>query len=277
MQEEDLDAVRIARFSTNLRYLCDQRGSVSNICRKANINRQQFNKYLAGKHLPSPVNTRIIANHFGLSAEVMFSDSDDFRDLIDGNFFETFNRLRRQPQAINFLSSVMGSPEISGQSLVGVYDRYQYSSIYQRRILKASLCIYKGPDLLQHTYVERFPSYDNPHMTAYTFRYHGFVLPVEGRVFTIDFESVQRNELTFGILSAVQRSSKKFMFGITSGIAANMFRQPFSTRLALHYRKPGLLNRSDLKGTTTLDMNDPQIPREIREYLGDTPDMIMPH
>ncbi|MBM6584187.1 helix-turn-helix transcriptional regulator [Microvirga sp. BT689] len=277
MQEDDLDLTRIERFAANLRYVCDQRGSVSNICRKAQINRQQFNKYLAGKHLPSKANTRIIANYFGLSPEVMFSDSDEFQALVEGNFFETFNRLRRQPQAIKFLSSVMGSAETSGPSLVGVYDRYQYSSIYQRRILKASLCIYRGPDLLQHTYVERFPSHDNPSMTAYTFRYHGFVLPIEGRVFTIDFESIQRNELTFGILSAVQRSSKTFMFGITSGIAASMFRQPFSTRLALHYRKPGLLTRSDLEGTTTLDMNHPSIPREIREYLGDNPDMIMPH
>jgi hypothetical protein len=123
----------------------------------------------------------------------------------------------------------------------------------------------------------RFPSYDNPQVTAYTFRYDGFVLPIEGRIFTIDFETVQRNEMTFGILSAVQRSSKKFMFGITAGIAATMFRQPFSTRLALHYRRPGLLTKKELEETTTLDMNDPGIPREVREYLGDAPDMIMPH
>jgi hypothetical protein len=96
-------------------------------------------------------------------------------------------------------------------------------------------------------------------------------------VFTIDFESVQRNELTFGILSSVQRSTKRFMFGITSGIAANMYRQPFSTRLALHYRRPGMLTRADIKGTTTLDMNDASIPQEVREYLGDTPDMVIPH
>ena len=55
-----------------------------------------------------------------------------------------------------------------------------------------------------------------------------------------------------------------------------MFRQPFSTRLALHYRRPGLLRRADLSQTTTLDMNDPSVPREAREYLGETPDMIKP-
>ena len=87
---------------------------------------------------------------------------------------------------------------------------------------------------------------------------------------------MQRNEFTFGIFSNVQRNSKRFMFGIVSGVAATMFRQPFATRAALHYRRPGLLSRTELQSTTTLDMNDPSIPREAREYLGESPDMIKP-
>lgn len=92
----------------------------------------------------------------------------------------------------------------------------------------------------------------------------------------MDFETAQRNEMTFGIFTSVQRNSKRFMMGITTGIAATLFRQPFSTRLALHYRGPGLLKRDDLARTTTLDMNDASIPKEVRAYLGDTPDMILP-
>jgi transcriptional regulator with XRE-family HTH domain len=277
MDARELRPAKITDFAANLRYLCDQRGSVSHICRKAKINRQQFNKYLSGRHLPSPGNVRIIAEHFGLNPELMFSEHADFRALIDGNFFDTFSRLRQQPQVQRFLATLMGTPETTEETLLGVYDRYHYSSIYPRRILKATFCIYRGPDLLQHTYVERFPSYDNPSRTAYTFKYHGFVAPVEGRIFTVDFESAQRNEMTFGILSIVQRNSKRFMFGITSGIAATMFRQPFSTRIALHFSHPGILTKKDLRKATTLDMNDPSIPREVREYLGDKPDMIIPH
>jgi hypothetical protein len=278
MESREYKPAKIADFAANLRYLCDQRGSVSHVCRRAKINRQQFNKYLSGRHLPSPANVRVIADHFGLTPELMFSEHQEFRALIDGNFFDTFSRLRQQPQVQHFLSTLMGSsPESAQEALVGVYDRYHYSSIYPRKILKAAYCIYRGPDLLQHTYVERFPSYDTPGQTAYTFKYHGFVAPIEGRIFTVDFESAQRNEMTFGILSVVQRNSKRFMCGITSGIAATMFRQPFSTRVALHFRHPGILTKDDLRNATTLDMNDPTIPREVREYLGDKPDMIIPH
>ncbi|WP_235865285.1 helix-turn-helix domain-containing protein [Alloyangia mangrovi] len=259
-----------------MRQLCEQQGSISQICRKIGINRQQFNKYLAGKHLPSTANIRAISNHFGLAPEVMFEAPEDFRALIDGDFLETFNRLRRMPEVGTFLSTAMAVPDTLRDQIVGVYDRYHFSSIYPRRILRASMCIYPGADVLQHVYVERFPNPDDRSRTAYRFKYHGFVFPIQGRIFTMDFETNQRNEMTFGIYSQIQRNTKSLMLGITSGIAANMYRQPFSTRQALHYRRPGLLKRSDLSRTSALDFNDPSIPAEVRDYLGTEPDMIMP-
>lgn len=274
--ENTVTDARMENLAANLRLLCERQGSISQICRKVGINRQQFNKYLSGRHMPSATNIRIIANHFGLGAEVLFADHDHFRALVEGNFFDVMDNLRRAPQVIRFLDTVALSGKTDVGDYVGCYDRYQYSSIYARKILRSSLCIFRNGDFLNHYYIERFPSYDNPARVEYIFKYHGFTFPVEDRVFTIDFESVQRNEFTFGIFSNVQRSSKRFMFGIVSGVAATMFRQPFATRAVLHYRKPGLLTRAELQTTTTLDMNDPSIPREAREYLGETPDMIKP-
>lgn len=267
---------RLAAFSANLRQLCEQQGSISQICRKIGINRQQFNKYLAGRHMPSTANIRAVANHFGLDPEILFSPQEEFRALIDGDFFETFGRMRGLPQVAAFLSTAMAVPDTVRDGLVGVYDRYHFSSIYPRRILRASMCIYPGADLLQHVYVERFPHKDDGRRTAYRFRYHGFVIPIEGRVFTLDFETEQKNEMTFGIYSQIQRNTKSFLLGITSGIAANMYRQPFSTRQALHYRRPGLLSREDLVRSSAMDFNDPTIPAEVREYLGNEPEMIKP-
>ncbi|QRZ16072.1 helix-turn-helix transcriptional regulator (plasmid) [Paracoccus methylovorus] len=269
-------ADRIASFAANLRLLCDRQGSISQICRKLGINRQQFNKYLSGRHMPSSGNIRLIANYFGLGPEVLFSEHERFRALVDGNFFDVLDHLRRAPQVARFLDTVAVSTKIDMGEYVGCYDRYQYSSIYARKILRSAFCIFQSGDFLNHYYIERFPSYDDPSRTEYIFKYHGFTFPVEDRVFTIDFETVQRNEFTFGIFSTVQRSAKRFMFGIVSGVAATMFRQPFSTRAVLHYRRPGLLSRAELQATTTLDMNDASIPREAREYLGESPDMIKP-
>lgn len=240
------------------------------------MNRQQFNKYLSGRHLPSTRNLRLIANHFGVATATLFANPSQVQDLVDGNYFETFEQLRMSPEVTAFLGTATVETKAVEGELVGVYDRYHYSSIYTRRILRSAFCIYSNGSLLSHYYIERFPSRDNPSKTAYVFKYHGFTVPIQGRVFTLDFESTQRNEMTFGIFSAVRRSSKRFMFGIASGIAANMLRQPFSTRVVLHHRHAGHLTREDIERTTALDMNDASIPGEAREYLGEGPDMIKP-
>jgi transcriptional regulator with XRE-family HTH domain len=261
-------------LAENLRTLCDRHGSVAAVCRKINVNRQQFNKYLSGAHVPSTPNIRIIANYFGLSVPILFSDPDEFRTLVDGNFFHAMATARQLPEFSRFISKMIVENNSQDNEIAGVYDRYQFSSIYKGFVLKSAFCIYRNREFLQHYYVERFPSFDTPRKTEYIFKYYGFCFPLADRLFTADFEGIQCNELTFGVYAQVKRNAKRFMFGISSGIAANVFRQPYSTKVALHYRGPGLLRRGHLSDLTTMDRNDPTIPREALQYLGDGLDMI---
>src|SRR5271156_708971 len=90
--------VEVARnFSSNLRYICGLRGSISTICRAIGINRQQFNKYLSGTHLPAPANVKRIANHFGLTPDLLYGEHDQLVALVEGNYFRVWDTLRRQP------------------------------------------------------------------------------------------------------------------------------------------------------------------------------------
>ena len=126
-------------MAANLRTLCDRHGSVAAVCRKINVNRQQFNKYLSGTHLPSAANLRIIANYFGLSVPILFSEPDEFRNLVDGNFFHAMATARQLPEFTCFVSSIIVENETQDSEIVGVYDRYQYSSIYKGFILRSAL------------------------------------------------------------------------------------------------------------------------------------------
>ncbi|WP_271022288.1 helix-turn-helix transcriptional regulator [Rhizobium sp. RCAM05973] len=263
-----------AVLATNLRTLCDRHGSVAAVCRKLNVNRQQFNKYLSGAHAPSATNLKIIANYFGLSVPILFADPDEFRTLVDGNFFHAMATARQLPEFSRFVSNMIVENNSDRNDIVGVYDRYQYSSIYKGFVLRSAFCIYQNKEFLQHYYIERFPSFDNPRKIEYVFKYYGFCFPVADRLFTADFEGIQSNELTFGVYAQVKRNSKKFMFGISSGIAATVFRQPYSTKVALHFRGPGLIRREHLNSLTVMDRSDPSIPREALQYLGDGSDMI---
>lgn len=265
---------QIVNFAANLRLLCERQGSISAVCRKINLNRQQFNKYLSGLHMPSSQNLRQIANFFGLSVPILFTDHGEFRTLVEGNFFHAMETVRSSPELNRFIESMIVESSADHKDILGVYDRYQYSSIYKGFVLRSALCIYKNREFLQHYYIERFPSHDDPTKTEYVFKYYGFVFPVAGRLFTVDFEGIQNNEMTFGVFAPVKRSSNNFMFGIGSGIAATMFRQPYSTKVALHYRGPGLITREHLDKLTVLDRGDPSIPREAMQFLGDASEMI---
>ncbi|WP_433850764.1 helix-turn-helix domain-containing protein [Brucella pseudogrignonensis] len=270
----DLSLRDAATFAANLRTLCDQHGSISAICRKIKMNRQQFNKYLSGTHIPSDANLRLIANHFGLSTTMLFSNPDELRTLVDGNFFHAMMTAKQMPKMPGFVSEMIVGTTTYEPELVGVYDRYQFSSIYKGSVLKSVFCIYRNGEFLQHYYVERFPSFDEPCKAEYIFKYHGLCFAMEDRFFTLDLEAIQKNEMTFGVFAAVKRNTKKFMYGIGSGIAATQFRQPYATKVVLQYRGSGLITKQHLASCTVLEANSPQIPREVLQHLGEDGDMI---
>ena len=51
-------------MARNLRILCEERGSIAKVCRKIGINRQQFNKYLAGQCMPNKSSLYKICSYF---------------------------------------------------------------------------------------------------------------------------------------------------------------------------------------------------------------------
>ena len=195
--------------------------------------------------------------------------------LMDGNYFHAMEDLRNAPKMAQFLEASLIDERYSGDEFIGIYDRYHYSSVYVGKILRSAHCIYKNNYLLQHYYIERFPSLDNPLRAEFVFKYHGLTTVLSGRMFTYDFETVQKNEMTFGIYAAVQRSSKNFLFGITSGITATMLRPPYSAKVAMHYRGPGMLKREDLERVTVLEADDRSIPAEVQRFLN-SKDLSLP-
>lgn len=255
-------------FLENLQTLCEQSRTVSELCRKIGINRQQFNKYLAGTHQPSRSNLRAIARYFGLSEDVLFSNPKDFRSMLEGGHFHLFRSLIQSPKMLLFINEMMGMS--SGQTtagITGVYERYHYSSIYPGKILRSMYCIYEKNGVLMHYYVERFPSMDGTDKVDYLFKYHGLSFLLAGRIFAVDFETIQRNEMTFSNLAAVSRNATKYIFGVTSGVAATMMRQPVAAKVAMSFVEKGLIRKAHIRRATVLAPDDPGIPKEVSIYL----------
>ena len=54
------DSADSKNFAVNLKFLCGFYSSISEVCRRLEINRQQFNRYLSGKSFPSYKNYKTL-------------------------------------------------------------------------------------------------------------------------------------------------------------------------------------------------------------------------
>ncbi|MEM1399970.1 MAG: helix-turn-helix transcriptional regulator [Pseudomonadota bacterium] len=64
-------------LASNLGQLCAGKPSIAAVCRATGINRQQFNRYLAGTALPSEKNIRKICTYFGVEETRLFHKNGD--------------------------------------------------------------------------------------------------------------------------------------------------------------------------------------------------------
>lgn len=70
---QDLRAI----FGRNLRMLAAGEPSVSDLCRRLDINRTQFNRYLSGEAFPRPDILHRICNHFSVDARILLEPLSD--------------------------------------------------------------------------------------------------------------------------------------------------------------------------------------------------------
>ncbi len=61
-----------ANFAYNLARLCKREASIAAVCRATRINRQQFNRYLAGRAVPNVANRAKICQYFKVSEQELF-------------------------------------------------------------------------------------------------------------------------------------------------------------------------------------------------------------
>jgi transcriptional regulator with XRE-family HTH domain len=256
----------LINLSRNLRFAASSFSSITEICKRSGINRQQFNKYLSGQHQPSHRVLAKLSRFFSIEERDLFMKAEDFERFYEGVESDITWDLRSSTEFIRFGPLARTSASLL-RPYYGVYYRYHNSSIYKGSVLRSILCIFERNGLAQHVYIERFPATDGKSKSQYIFRYHGLCVFLGDRIFLVDSERIQKNEMTFSILTASHRSTVRFLYGLISGVAATSFRQPFSTRMALEFQARGMITKKHLKDATVLDPGDNSIPLELRSYL----------
>ncbi len=258
----------IDNMAENLKLLCSYGRSVSDVCRRAGINRQQFNKYLTGQSAPSLSTLRRICDFFGVEDYEILLDSDDFRQLIrlrPPKFAESKSPLDRA------IDSIIRAP-LNDQALLKKHEGYYHAHICPdpvRGYFARSLCrIYQRDGNWFSKTIERFPNFDL--MLPSTVKYTGVVLEAYHRIVVHEREQGAGQSLWTSMLFASEHAEPNFLSGLILGIVPEGSHEINAMRTVWQYlgKQPDL--RQALSQCGLIDRDSSDIPAFVRDCADNT-------
>lgn len=214
----------------NIRYLCSGYKSISEVCRRLEINRQQFNRYLAGQQTPSLYTLGRISAFFGVTMEELQLPHEAFRArteerqsaAVPPSVMARMNRLLLKPM-----------PQIG--EFEGFYHRYYYSFAFRGMVIRTLLRIKRDGRLFLSRHLERISRFDAPVSLPVTFKYDGVVLYLSGRLFVLEYDTLLDSTICEMILAPVARPGIRMLSGVQCSITTGSGNDPTCTRVVLQY------------------------------------------
>ena len=257
---------RTDNFQTNLRWVCGYYKSISEVCRKIGINRQQFNKYLNGTSEPSEYNMRLICNFFGVEEYEILKPHDEFKYTIDVN--EAPATSADQAPARHGETATIFNQENNVPSMyLGYYYKYYQSFSDPGKILKAFVHIYTDNGISRYKCIERLGDPANRTDSRFVFKYVGVAQFLRDRIFLVDREALLGAEISQTILYPTFKSRLDVLHGLLLGVAGRASREPICARVLMEYLGPEVNLKAAMRQSGLYDFNSPDITDLIKDAI----------
>lgn len=246
-------------FSTNLSLLCSYHPSIAEVCRKIGINRQQFNKYLAGNSRPSRRNMRRICDFFGVKETEILSDFEHFENMI------TLRSRPLHPDMLNKPLQHLDRLYQNSQSLAkytGFYFRYFYSFGVSGKIVRSLASIYEQEGRYYWKNIENLRVLDSRRSLGLN-KYEGVLFYLADRIYIVECETLVRNSITQATLYPSHRHRLDVLLGIQTGGPTRRGRRPGASKVALEYLGRSINTREALKRCGLFNPEDNRMRPEI--------------
>lgn len=256
-------------FADNLRALCTRHGSIAAVCRALGMNRQQFNKYLAGSTLPSGATLERICGFFSIEPQSLFRDplapaphvpeapsagADAFAALPCGT--------------LQFASAAFGRMRNSSLR-PGCYYFYFPWVRDPAKCVRAALYVYRRGGLTMFTRFTKFRSPSQRQRYYLRGRHDGVVLESDKAKFLLAMNRKGYGEMSLVSLGVESALSQDFMSGL--GLVMEASGAPLALRATLEYRGSGAILRRTIAEACVLPLADPSIPEEVRQSMSAAP------
>lgn len=256
-------------FADNLRALCTRHGSIAAVCRALDMNRQQFNKYLAGSTLPTAATLEKICAFFAVEPEILFHDPQGFQGVRQRTDTEPAALLAAiAPGTFNAASS---SLEKMRQSTLrpGCYHFYSPWARDPSKCVRAALYVYRRGGLTQFSRFTKLRSHGHRQRYYISGRHDGVVLESDKAKFLLAVNRKGFGEMSLISIGAESAMSQDFMSGLALVMGPSA--APMAIRATLEYRGSSTCLRRTISEACILPLSNPGIPEEVRQSISAAP------
>lgn len=255
-----------ADYRMNLQLCCDHYRSVSEVCRRLKINRQQFNRYLQGLAIPSRHNHKLITDFFGLDEGELFTEHATFA----ASFKRRVNE-RDASAVLPRLSSLLravSSPGAAGLSeYQGYYFKYFYTYLGGRRIKRELAHWRYDKDVLGSSVKQRDLGEDERDHGALRFiTYRGVVGNLGDRLVVVDHHRGTSREVSAMFLYPKGRLLKR-LSGMILGVSHGSARSIAAARVVMDFLGTEIDLRAALSRLGTFDLDEPTVPESVKRAV----------
>lgn len=251
----------VDHLAINLKLLTSYGRSVTDVCRRAGFNRQQFTKYLSGAARPSLASLRRICDFFGVEEHEILREPDAFRSLV---------RLRPpklgntgdDPVGRFFTTLADRHDSAAAQKLIGYYFLHMQDEPRSATITRSLLRMTSSARSLAIKGVERFGR--NVPGLPRVLKYAGFAVVADGRVYVAVDEILAGRSTWFGIHYASDFSGVSYLNGLSLGVDPQGRREILAARMILQFLGPDVDIRAELRRCGALPIDSPDIDPVVR-------------
>jgi transcriptional regulator with XRE-family HTH domain len=258
-------------FCANLRMLCSYYRSVADVCRKLNVNRAQFNRYLNGTSKPSSHTLERICDFFGVEPSEIYLPREHFHQIIQVRPKQRTERAIYADHVQRLQQQTAGKID----KYLGYYYEYYKSMSNPGMVLRGLVRIFLQDGGVYHERLERFPQHTLDGL--YKCHYMGSTFYLNDRLFLVDYEALAGNEMVQTVLFPTYKNKVARLTGLMLGVASNSQRSIACARVLFEFLGKEVDVRKALRSCGLFNPDEAKIDPAIMKIIDNTPHVDQHH
>jgi transcriptional regulator with XRE-family HTH domain len=255
-------------FAENLKFLCGYYRSVTDVCRRVGINRQQFNKYLTETSMPSRFTMRKICDFFGVEEYEILLPPPEFRDLValrprGGEV----GRVAPLPPYVDTIEDLFAASRSEVGRYLGYYFSYRFSFSAPDLVLKSVVHFARQGERVLSKRMERFFESEHGGERVFLLKYAGYLMFLRDRIYIMESDILHREEVSETILYPGYRNHVTWLSGLNLGVSTSDDRRIGCGRVLYQHLGREIDVRRALKSSGRHELSSDEVPEMVRQQL----------